>query len=401
MKCCSVALLALFFCTAPATAAQTDAALRSALQHGLDAHLAARAKLEHISGISLSVSLHGSPRNINLSAGTTEYGGNVQITPEHLWQIGSITKSFTAATILQLEAEGKISIGQTIGDWLPQYPAWKRVTIRSLLNMTSGIPTYDLVPAMQRAYAKNPQRTFSAPELIAYVYPGNGHAPRASTGWHYSNTNYLLAQLIVERVTGDSYASEIDRRFLRSNIGLTSTYYSATRYPSSVLDHMASGYFFMHDAEVASLAPLLGTDVRGYSLSWSKGAGGIVSSPEDVTRWARALYTGSTLAPKQRAELLAIVSVKTGQPIEKTSARDPQGFGLGVGQFTSPQMGTGWFYTGETFGYRVVYMYFPRQDAVFAIGVNSAPDSAQDALPKLELAIYETLRKSGRLPMLR
>lgn len=391
-------LLAATSLVLPATAAPPDAALRTALQHDLDQYLHARSKTEHISAISLSISLHGRPGNINLTAGRTQYGGGgAPVTPDDLWQIGSNTKAFTAATILQLEAEGKLSIEQTVGRWLPQYPAWKRVTIRRLLDMTSGIPGYDLVPAMLSDYAKDPKRNFTAAELIAYVYPGNPHAPPPTTGYAYSNTNYLLAELIVERATGQSYASEIERRFLRSPLGLDDTYYSGTQYPSDVLDRMVSGYFFSHDADNAGLAPLLGADVHEDSVSWMKAAGAIVSTPEDLTRWARALYTGPMLAPKQRSELFTLVSTKTGKPIVKTSLTDPRGFGLGVAQLTTAQTGTIWFYEGETLGYRMLHVYLPRQDAAIAFGLNSQPDSKQDESGKLMMSIYETLRTAGRI----
>ncbi|MGA8097546.1 MAG: serine hydrolase domain-containing protein [Candidatus Cybelea sp.] len=380
-----------------ATASESDAALRTALQHDLNAHLAARSKIEHISTISLSISLHGQPQNINLAAGTTKFGGGVPVTPAHLWQIGSNTKAFTAAIVLQLEAEGKLSIDQTVGHWLPQYPAWKNVTIRRLLNMTSGIPGYDNVPAMLADYAKNPTHDLTIPELIAYVYPGNPHAPPPSTGYDYSNTNYVLAELIIERATHNTYTSELERRFLHSGLGLTSSYYSGTQYPASVLDRMVSGYFFSRDPDNAGLAPLLGTDVRPYSVSWMKSAGAIVSTPEDVTRWARALYTGPMLPPKQRAEMEELVSLKNGKPISAVSQSDPRGFGLGVAQLTTPQTGTIWFYEGMTLGYRVVHMYFPRQDAVIVFGMNSQPDSKQNSTNTLALAVYETLHAAGRL----
>ena len=390
-----ISLFALFSLAAPAMASGSDTALRATLQRDLDAHLAVRSKIEHISAISVSISLRGGSQNINLTAGTTKYGGSARITPQSLWQVGSVTKSFTAATILQLEAEGRLSIDQTIGRWLPQYPAWKNVTIRRLLNMTSGIPTYDKVPAMLEAYVKNPNRNFTAAGLIAYVYPGQPHAPPPTSGYDYSNTNYVLCQLIIERVTHNSYASEIERRFLHSNVGLTSTYYAQTQYPVNILDRMVSGYLFSREA--APLAPLLGTDVREDSVSWMQGAGGIVSTPEDVARWARALYVGPMLAPKQRAELLTLVSMKTGEPIKKVSASDPSGFGLGVVQVMTPPIGTHWFYEGGTFGYRMLYVYFPNQDAVIALGLNSAVDGKQDSSGKLAIALYETLHKVGRL----
>jgi D-alanyl-D-alanine carboxypeptidase len=391
-------LLAVAWLVMPAPAAQSDASLRASLQFDLNRYLRTRWKIEHISAISLSISLRGRPENINLTAGRTRYGGGRPVAPGDLWQIGSNTKAFTAAMILQLEAEGKLTIDQTIGRWLPQYPAWKNVSIRRLLNMTSGIPGYDLAPTMLAAYAKNPKRNFTIAELIAYVYPKNNpKAPPPTTGYAYSNTNYLLAELIIERATGHSYASELERRFLRSKIGLNDTYYSSTEYPRSVLNRTVSGYFFSHDPDNAGLAPLLGTDVRDDSVSWMQGAGAIVSTPEGLTRWARALYAGPMLAPKQRAELLSIVSTKTGKPIGKTSAGDPRGFGLGVAQMTLPQTGTVWFYEGMTLGYRMLHVYFPRQDAVIAFGLNSQPDEKENQSGKLALSIYQTLHAAGRL----
>ena len=136
-----------------------------------------------------------------------------------------------------------------------------------------------------------------------------------------------------------------------------------------------SGYFFSHDADNAGLAPLLGQDVRDDSVSWMQGAGAIVSTPEDLTHWCRALYSGPILAPKQRAELFTLVSLRTGKPIATTTASEPRGFGLGVAQMTMPQLGTVWFYEGMTLGYRMIHIYFPKQDAVIAFGLNSQPDS--------------------------
>jgi len=390
-------LLTAIWLVAPAAAYPSDASLRASLQRDINQYLTSRSKIEHVSAISLSISLHGQSENINLTAGRTQYGGGTPVTPENLYQTGSQTKAFTAATILQLEAERKLTIDQSIGRWLPQYPAWKNVTIRQLLNMTSGIPSYDDTPAMNVAYVKDPKRTFTIRELIAYVYPTNNpQAPRPTTGYSYSNTNYLLAELIIERATGHSYASELERRFLRSDIGLPDTYYAETQYPRDVVDRMVSGYFWGRGPGYAKLAPLLGTDTRDDSVSWLRAAGGTVSTPEDLTRWVRAIYTGPMLAPRQRAELMSLVSTKTGRPIAKTSLGDPRGFGLGVAQETASLTGTTWFYEGDSLGYRMVYVYYPPQDAVIAFALNSMP-GAENKTDQLAKTIYKTLQAAGRL----
>ncbi len=395
-------LMLLFFVSAllaaaPAPATSSDARVRAALQRDLNQYLATYGKAEHISAASLSVSLHGVPQTIDVAAGTTKYGGGAPVTTGMLWQIGSNTKAFTAAIILQLEAEGKLSIDQTVGRWLPQYPAWKGVTIHRLLDMTSGIPGYDLSDTMLSAYARQPMRHFTLPELVAYAYPTTKGAPPATTGYAYSNTNYALAEMIVERVTGHSYTAELDRRFLHANLGLTDTYYAAFEYPAAIRDRMPAGYFFNHDPDDAALAPLLGRDMRDASVSWMQGAGGIVSTPRDLARWARALYAGSVLPPKQRAELMQLVSLKDGKPIAATSASDPRGFGLGIAQLTIAPIGTAWFYEGMTLGYRMLHLYLPRQDAVIAFGLNSQPDSKENHSGKLATAIYDTLHAAGKL----
>jgi D-alanyl-D-alanine carboxypeptidase len=383
---------------AAAVAAPDDSGLRAALSADLQKYLASRRTIEHISALSLSVKLPGQASNINVTAGTTRYDGGGAVTPGSLYQIGSNTKAFPAVTILQLEGEGKLTIQDTVGKWLPQYPAWKDVTIERLLNMTSGIPTYDNVQAMLVAYAANPTRDWSPAELIAYVYPTTKGAPPPTTGWSYSNANYLLAQLIIEKASGRSYTAELQRRFLANPaLHLDATYYRPHLYPPSVTRRMVSGYFASKDPDNAGLQPIYGKDVRDMTMSWAQGAGGIVSRPEDVARWSRALYVGDLLKPQQRRELMRKVSQKTGVPINDVSADDPHGFGLGVVHAFVPSMGKFWFYQGETLGYRMVYAWFPDADVVFAAGINSQPDSKEDQAGKLMESVYNSLHEAGKL----
>jgi D-alanyl-D-alanine carboxypeptidase len=144
------------------------AAVQAALRHDLSHHLTTRRTAEHISAVSLRVTFPGSKPSIDLAAGTTRYGGGPPVSTSALWQIGSNTKAFTAVILLQLEAEGKLSVSDPLGKWLPQYPAWRDVTIRQLLDMTSRIPDYAVQPAFVTAAAAAPGAYFSAARLEAY-----------------------------------------------------------------------------------------------------------------------------------------------------------------------------------------------------------------------------------------
>jgi D-alanyl-D-alanine carboxypeptidase len=390
----AVILIVLGACV-PAVAQSTDAALTQSLQSALANYVATRAQPEHISAASLSISLKGAEQNIDLAVGTMQYGGaGAKVAPNDLLEIGSITKSFTAVAILHLEAAGKLSIDDRIGKWLPQYPAWKDVTIRRLLDMTSPIPGYDNQVSIAKAMGNNPNHVFTPEELVASAYPHNGE-PKPVSGWTYSNTNYILAQMIIEKASGKPYADTV--RALFDQVGLKNTYYEQNRYSASITDHMVSGYFFNHDPDNKLLAPLLGRDVKNDSVSWMQAAGGIVSTMQDVSRWARGLYEGPPLADRQRQELMTVVSDKTGEPIDGPSEKNPGAFGLGVGAGFRPAMGSYWFYQGMTLGYRVLYAYFPTNGAIIVIGLNSQPDGKQNRNGKLLEEIYGILQKAGKI----
>jgi D-alanyl-D-alanine carboxypeptidase len=367
---------------ATACAAADGTGLRASLRAELEAYLERRRTPEHISAVALQATIPGC-RPIDVAVGSTRVDGGRPISTQSLWQIGSNTKAFTAVVVLQLEAEGTLSIDDTLDAWLPQYPAWGRITIRQLLNMTSGIPDYLRLAEFQRAYAAAPDTVFSAPELVSYAV---GLPLRQ--GWYYSNTAYLLAQMIIERAGGETLAAQLRQRII-APLGLRSTFYCPEGCPRAVTARLPSSYLLHSFPEWASL---YGKDQHRRNLSGGQGAGAIFSSLPDLTTWLRALYEGRMLPPPQQRELESLVAMDSGQPIQAPSPEHPDGFGLGVMQIWRAGLGPLWFYEGETFSVRVVHIFAPDSGIAVAIGANSGPDPDNDELPEFAFTVYATVQ---------
>ncbi len=378
-------------CPAAASAAalaaqprQAGTTLQAALRRDLSDYLTSRRKAEHISAASLRITFPGTRPAISLADGTTRYDGGPPVSASAPWQIGSNTKAFTAVILLQLEAEGKLSINDPIGTWLPEYPAWRHITIRQLLDMTSRIPDYTSQPAFADALAANPSARFTTAQLVSYV----AGLPLGPKGWHYTNTDYILAQMIIQKATHDSYASQLTQR-ITGPLRLRSTCLAPDTCPPSDAARMPAGYLYIAGVP----ASLLGQAVPPLALTWAQGAGGIVTSLADMTTWDRALYSGQLLPPRQQHQLESLVSEKTGQPIARTTVADPVGFGLGLQQVFSAQTGAIWDYEGQTFGNRVVHLYFPRSGMIIALALNSATNN--DDITDLAGSVYQTLQNAG------
>lgn len=370
------------------------------VQAALNAWLAARAPIEKVTGIAAYISFGAAGPVIEAFAGKVGRDPDARpVDQDTLYQMGSTSKSFTVAVILKLEAAGKLSIDDTLGKWLPEYPAWKDVTIRRLLNMTSGIPNYSETEWMSRAWANEPMRAITLKELVDAAYPSATNQLPVSKGYHYSNTNYILAAMIAEKASGKSFTDLVYERVLEP-YGLYSTFYEASTYPESVIKRLSHGYFenractdYQPECKESWNLPVVGRDVREMSTSWMQSAGGAVSSARDVDRWMRAVFGGKVVPPKQQQEWTELVSTKTGEPIERVSADDPEGFALGLARRILGPLGAQWFYEGESLGYRTIYLWIADQDLMITVQTNTQPPEGTDKLGDAINALYEIVKK--------
>jgi D-alanyl-D-alanine carboxypeptidase len=380
-----------------------DDTLKAQLQATIDNYLQQRASVEAISGVALHVDSGQGHQPIDLFAGTDGLD-NKPIDADTLFQIGSNTKHFTAALILMLEARGKLSIDQTVGDWLPQYPAWSKTKIRSLLDMTTDIPNYSETVSINEIEAADLNAQFSPDQLIGAVYQQN--LPKPSSVYFYSNTNYILAGLIIEAASGMSYTRAL-RSMVLKPLGLGNTFYADRPYPGAVLERLPRGIFDNpvcleyqpKPCTVSILQPLLGKDLSRQNMSWAGAAGAMISNMTDLTSWVRDLFGLKVIPQKQLDEMTTLVSTRTGLPITDTGPADPSGFALGLARMYHPDLGGSyWFYEGITLGFRTIFAYWPQYDLVIAASTNSQPPEGENQLgANVVGGAFQVLKNAGMI----
>jgi len=384
----------------PAVEAGAEPRLPEKVQAVLESWLTERTPVEKATGIAAYVSFGDPGPAIEAFAGKVgRLPNDAPVSQDTLFQMGSTSKSYAAAVILKLEATGKLSLEDTVGRWLPEYPAWKEVSIQRLLNMSSGIPTYSETEAMSRTWAEQPDRTLSAQDLVKLAYPSATNKLPSTTGYHYSNTNYILAGMIAAKAAGKPYRDLVHELLIKP-LGLNSTFYEDGPYPAEVIARLAHGYFENpactdyqpKDCKVSWNQPILGRDMRSASTTWAQAAGGAISNARDVNRWMRAVFAGRVVPPKQQAEWLSLVSLKTGAPIRELSAADPGGFSLGLARAIHGPAGPLWFYEGVTLGYRTLYVWYSEENLMITLQTNSQPPEGEDKIGEAAAAIHEIVK---------
>lgn len=333
---------------------------------------------------AIQVSIKAGDKIKTYTVGHRTHDKLTKLTASDLFQIGSITKSFTAALALLAEKDGVINLDKPIKTYLNAYPNWQDLSLASLLNMTSGLPNYSDSPKINIGFANNIKRYWNRTELMDLVYVKDFNPP-LRTGYDYTNTGYILMDMILTGKEQKTFTQLLDEKIIQP-LGLKNTFYPIPSNNTEVSKRLVSGYAY----NVYINPELVGRDVRENNLSWAGAAGGLVANSEDVVRWADALFLQDTLLAKdQKNQMQSLVSLQTGKPIKKTSKREPKGFGLGVIQTYDKKIGRFWYYEGETLGYRALYMVVPCNKVIISALFNSATNHDNDQSGALMQTLYK------------
>jgi D-alanyl-D-alanine carboxypeptidase len=239
------------------------------------------------------------------------------ISENMVFNIGSNTKTYTASTILLLEEKGLLSINDTIGKWIKNQPNIDgRITIRQLLNHTSGIYSYTDNSLIDSAILSNPAKIWN-PADVLFLIKKPYFKPGAS--WHYSNTNYLLAGIIIEKVTGKSYYKAV-RDLIFTPQNFQHTFYSPHETSSDTIAHNWTMNLGKYSTDCVTLP--------GYSnnafFSMAGPAGEIMATAEENVEFWQRLISGQIISDSSLKQMFSYIYIGTG-PTGK-----PVGYGLGI-----------------------------------------------------------------------
>ncbi|CAI8820539.1 D-alanyl-D-alanine carboxypeptidase [Bacillus sp. IT-79MI2] len=295
-------------------------AMRDTLQHGYP-------------GILAKTSEGG--KTWGYAAGVANLSTKKPMKTDFRFRIASVTKTFTATVVLQLAGENRLNLDDSIEKWLPGVIQGNgydgnQITIRQILNHTSGIAEYSR--SKEADFFTSTKKSFTAEELvkIGLSLPPD-FAP--GKGWSYSNTGYVLLGILIEKVTGNSYAEEIENRIIEP-LELSNTFLPGNSSVIPGTKH-ARGYFQPDGASELK-------DVTYYNPSIGSSAGDMISTADDLNKFFSYLLSGKLLKEQQLKQMLTTVP---------TGSAEIGGYGLGIYETKLPNGVSIWGHSGGIPGF--------------------------------------------------
>jgi D-alanyl-D-alanine carboxypeptidase len=308
-----------------------------------------------------------------ISYGTTLLGANSPPRADTHFRIASNTKSMTAAVIMMLAQEGKLSLDDPVSKYVPGVPNGDNITIDQLLKMRSGLYNYTDAPELAATVDRDPTKVWTTEELLAIAFARPPNFP-PGTAYEYNNTNYTLLGLIAEKVDGKPMAQAMQDR-LFGPLGMHDTLLPP-RTSNTITDPYSHGYLYGSSSFVLTDTPyppdiqaaaragtLLPTDYTNLNPSFAYFPGGVISTANDLAIWIEALVSGRVFdAAYQRRWL------------DSMQAKDPsmpngQQYGYGMERLRWGPNAV-YFHGGETPGYNSHMGYDPNSRVTFVTWTN-------------------------------
>lgn len=294
------------------------------------------------------------------SSGTTDLARKTPLLRDDILRVGSVTKTFTAVVIMNLVEEDQLNLDDPLGIWFPEFPTAGKITVRQLLNHTSGIPEI-IQKGMMRSVISS---TYWEPDELVALIAGDPESFGESGSHQYSNTNYILLGLIAEKVTERSF-TELLQQYILNPLNLEHTFFIP-------YEQTPAGLVPGYERDLARIPGMLDISVRNTSwatLAFSSGA--LASTAEDLGIFTEALFSGIIVSPASLEEMTVFIDAPNPGIPEQT------GYGLGLMQFevNGKQLigHIGWF-----MGSSSIIIYDPLDQIIFAVTCNlSTPDLVQ------------------------
>lgn len=378
-------LLALLTASVAASAQRPVAVTgTNVLKKELQAKLEEWHKAGKFPGATLGVVL-ANGESFGLSVGYSDRDAKTPMKPTDRMLAGSTGKTFAAATALQLVKEGKIGLDDKIEKYLGKEPWFARVanakdiTVRMLMNHTSGLVRYEFKKEFTDFLTANPYKVWTPEDRLAYLF--DAPAPfEAGKGWDYSDTNYIVLGMIIERVTGKKFYDEARNRFIK-----TFKLRGTIAQEGPVMPGVVQGYagpsnpFGGKDAMIED-----GRFVVNPQLEWT--GGGWASTSQDLARWAKLYFEGKAFDNALMPQVLDGVAA----PMLGRETK----YGLCV-IIRKTAAGTTYGHSGFFPGYLTDMMYFPEQKIAIAVQVNtSVGQSLGKPLGRVLVEAFETAARS-------
>lgn len=340
-----------------AAAAQENEAIASSAVTAL--------KVSRAPGASIAVAEHGKVV-FQQAFGVKNLDSHAPVDRQTGFEIGSVTKQFTAAAILQLKEQGKLSLSDPLGKYVPQYAAGKKVTIEQLLWQVSGIPNYTEVNHFVQIATTRP----GSLDAVLALIKGKPLQFAPGTKWAYSNTNYYLLGRVVEVASGMPWET-----YLRTHIFAPAnmTHSTFMKDERAVAD-MATGYEQKKDAFNPS-PPFNG---------WAAGAGEIVSTADDLLKWDRALFAGELISAADLQLMTRPGRLRNGKST---------GYGFGW-EIDTHDTTTRIAHSGGTFGFAAQNEVYPKLGEAIVVLQNSSAASPDIVSSQVFSAVNPELAKN-------